>query len=349
MSNKKDFSREAYINVTYKHSARTVFILGTPRSGTSWLGKILDSHPDVLYRHEPDIIDRNETLPFLCEPERAASYVANAQSWLDDLAKNRFLKSAGSQPVFRKSYHTPLQTRFRRLIVTALRTAGQIPGIRNLAQSIPIPDFVDLASRAYGKLVIKSVSCMGRARILAEAAPDSRFILIIRHPCGQVASMRQGVEESRFEHEIPILSISETEQARRRSLTAERLAQLPYFEQLTWSWTIHNEKALEDLQGAEHLMVLRYEDLTESPEEMSRRIFDFCEIDWRPENLAFLADSSRATGREGYYQTRRNPVEAANRWRRFWSQDEIDAIFEIAAQSDPGRMFLTDGNILERA
>src|SRR5690349_19178518 len=35
--------------------AGITFILGAPRSGTTWLGKIFDSHPSVLYRHEPDI------------------------------------------------------------------------------------------------------------------------------------------------------------------------------------------------------------------------------------------------------------------------------------------------------
>ena len=39
---------------------RVVFVLGGARSGTTWLAKILDSHPDVLYRHEPDIALRGD-------------------------------------------------------------------------------------------------------------------------------------------------------------------------------------------------------------------------------------------------------------------------------------------------
>jgi len=33
---------------------RAILVSGSPRSGTTWLAKLLDSHPDVLYRHEPD-------------------------------------------------------------------------------------------------------------------------------------------------------------------------------------------------------------------------------------------------------------------------------------------------------
>jgi hypothetical protein len=31
-----------------------ILVFGLPRSGTTWLGKIFDSHPETLYRHEPD-------------------------------------------------------------------------------------------------------------------------------------------------------------------------------------------------------------------------------------------------------------------------------------------------------
>jgi hypothetical protein len=335
--------------VTYRYAARTVFILGAPRSGTTWLGKIFDSHPDVIYRHEPDIVNRNDTLPFLSEPEQTAFFVENAQAWLNDLAAISVTRTAGSQPVFGKSFHTPFQSGVRSLLIKALKGAEKIPGLSRLAQAVPIPDFVDLDSNAYAKLVIKSNSSMGRARILAAAAPDSRFVLILRHPCGQVSSMMRGVEESHFEHKIPILPLSHAPQARRRGLTAERLGQLPFFEQLTWNWVINNENALEALAGAKHVLVMRYEDLTDDPEATGKRIFEFCGLEWRAENSAYLVDSARATGHETYYELKRNPVEAANKWRKYWSQDEVDAISEIVTQSQPGRMFMTTDDRRESA
>ena len=34
-------------------SPQTILLLGSPRSGTSWLAKILDTYENVFYIHEP--------------------------------------------------------------------------------------------------------------------------------------------------------------------------------------------------------------------------------------------------------------------------------------------------------
>src|ERR1700712_4231116 len=39
-----------------------IFIFSSPRSGSTWLAKAFDSHPDTLYLHEPDIVDRGSDL-----------------------------------------------------------------------------------------------------------------------------------------------------------------------------------------------------------------------------------------------------------------------------------------------
>ena len=40
-----------------------VLIFGMPRSGTTWVGKIFDSHPEVMYLHEPDSVLRINDFP----------------------------------------------------------------------------------------------------------------------------------------------------------------------------------------------------------------------------------------------------------------------------------------------
>ena len=39
-----------------------VLVVGLARSGTSWLGKILDSDPSVLYRYKPDNLSKFDLL-----------------------------------------------------------------------------------------------------------------------------------------------------------------------------------------------------------------------------------------------------------------------------------------------
>ena len=44
-------------------AATAILIVGAPRSGTTWLAKIFDSHPATLYRHEPDeIVPARDTI-----------------------------------------------------------------------------------------------------------------------------------------------------------------------------------------------------------------------------------------------------------------------------------------------
>jgi hypothetical protein len=39
-----------------------LLLFGMPRSGTTWLAKIIDSHPDIIYRHEPDSREKIDIL-----------------------------------------------------------------------------------------------------------------------------------------------------------------------------------------------------------------------------------------------------------------------------------------------
>src|SRR5215472_7584402 len=77
-------------------ASRAVLLLGAPRSGTTWLGKIFDSHPNVLYRNEPDTELPSETLSLLCRVEDLERYRYVARAYLERLIDTRKLRSAGS-------------------------------------------------------------------------------------------------------------------------------------------------------------------------------------------------------------------------------------------------------------
>ena len=62
-----------------------VFVIGGARSGTTFLAKLLDSHPDVLYRHEPDSVLVNTDIPFVPRHDEVQRFVEPAGRYLEEL------------------------------------------------------------------------------------------------------------------------------------------------------------------------------------------------------------------------------------------------------------------------
>src|ERR1700712_540760 len=115
--------------VTPDAMASIILVLGAPRSGTTWLAKIVDSHPDVLYRHEPDA-----TLPgpSPMTPDALAPLLAR---WAAETGARTVTK----RPYFRKSWQPGWARGLRTLVATAVSAAGRLPfsGLGDLR----IPDF----------------------------------------------------------------------------------------------------------------------------------------------------------------------------------------------------------------
>jgi hypothetical protein len=321
----------------YRYADRTVFILGLPRSGTTWLAKVFDSQPEVLYRHEPDIVRRIPEIPSLCPPSEAGPFVPLAQTWLNDLAEAGCVKTIGPAPMFPKSYRSSLLERTRQGLVALFKVAGHVPGCDGLAQSIHIPDFVDLESESCRRIVVTSVSTMGRAGLMAQAAPESRFILVLRHPWGQIESVLRGADKGQ---DIGTdRRLANTIQAQRRNLTEEKLMALPPIAQLAWRWVIANETVLEELADATWFRAVRLFEINQDPLRHLPPLFDFCGLPWDEQTSKFITWSTQGTGTEGYYEMKRDPAVANWGWRQRLSQSQIDTITEIVHDSIPGRMF----------
>ena len=60
-----------------------VFRVGGARSGTTFLAKFLDSHPDVLYRYESDLVLANREIPFLPRRKELETFLAPARRYLE--------------------------------------------------------------------------------------------------------------------------------------------------------------------------------------------------------------------------------------------------------------------------
>ena len=319
-----------------------LFIIGSPRSGTSWLAKIFDSHPDVLYRHEPDSVAWTDDIPLICPADAVEQYLDAARDYVDRLKRVRRIKTSGSLPVFEKTYHNRLEHLARKLWIYGVKGAQSATIGARLLRNARVPDLVDPERQAGLALVIKSITALGRVNLLHRAAPEAKLIVIVRHPCGHLASVLRGISASQFENPVSVAlsaKLAETEHARRRGLTVEAFRRMETVERLAWRWALLNEKAMEEAAALPGGMVLRYEDLCDDPEGVARQLFDFAGLDWNPQTDRFVRASVRDDHGHGYYRLFRDPKESADKWRKQLDAALVRRIMAVADETEPGRLF----------
>jgi hypothetical protein len=319
-----------------------ILLFGMPRSGTSWLGKIFDSHPGTLYRHEPDkAYVHPEVPPFLPLSELEARREA-IEAFLDGVLSIRTIDVVGKLPIFPKSYHSPLQHRMQKAAILMTKGWSRAFG------EVRVPELVSPRHRSSVRIVWKSIVSLGRLGALVRVRDEARAILLVRHPCGQIASQLRGEAGGEFETRTPaseyyrvLAMLVDTEQGRAHGLTLELLRHMHPIERLTWMWVLINEKAMADIAGLESCTVARYEDLCAEPAEISRQLFSFAGLDWHPQTERFIQWSTGSED-DGYYSLVKDPRKSLSRWRQELSPDDVSRIQAIASRSPVGRLFIDE-------
>ena len=317
-----------------------ITILGAPRSGTTWLAKMFDSHPDVLYRHEPDWVLLEETRHVFANAAAEEEYHQSIRRHFYELAANNRLKSSGSLPRFQKTYRQGLPDLVHAGATYALRATDKATrgtfGLRN----VRVPDLFDARKHPQLRIVVKSVSFQIRARQLAEALPGARILFIVRDPYGQVASMLRGAALGKFERPVNLETLAGTEQAQRYGLTVAHLETMSAVERYSWHWAIYNEMTYDDIEGLEGVRIIRYDALCEHPAAQARELLDFAGLSWNPQTAAFLERSARPALTDGYYQVFKDPAATLHRWRTQLDVNDQARIHDVIASTAAGSLWL---------
>ncbi len=320
--------------------APVILLFGMPRSGTTWIGKIFDSHPDTLYRHEPDSYIPIGELPLLVSGEGGA-YCEGIGRYVAELFHCRTPVVTTKRPLFRKSY-LPLH---RDLLYRA--SVYLSIGVGRVRRTVQLPTFDPLVGRAEEgiTLVWKSIESLGRLGVISGCLDACHGVHIIRHPCGYVSSILKGEEQARFFNRIRASEgyrvfekLLATETGRIYGLTLERLKALTPLQRLAWRWVLFNEHALRETASHENCMTLRYEDLCLDPEGVTRRMFQFCGLQWNPQTEAFLRASTHRE-RGSYYGVVRDPRRAAFQWRERLSAEQIEQVRSVVEGSRLGALY----------
>lgn len=315
-----------------------VLLCGMPRSGTTWIGKIFDSHPDTFYLHEPDSVYRLAGLPTTAEIGHAEIFRPVIEGYVHRLMKRRSTKVVGSLPIFPKSYFSPYEFALMKTLTLGAKAVGKLVG------EVGVPSIRSLEHIPHLQLVWKSIESTLAMGTITKVIPG-RGILILRHPCGYITSVLRGESRGRFSESCPTAEdygmydhLARTEGARRRGLTLDALYAMAPIDRLAWRWTLANEKAMEDMLGLGNATHVLYEDVCKNPFDQVRRLFEFTGLRWDTQTERFIRAS---TGRDNpaYYSVFKDPQKSANAWRNELDPATVRRIMSIAEQSSLGALY----------
>jgi hypothetical protein len=298
--------------------AGVTFVVGAPRSGTTWLAKILDSHPDVVYRHEPD-----EWVP---SPTNLDETNINAlvSQWIADHS----LRTSAKRPFFPKSWQTTPARLLRSAVAGAL---GGLPLAPDLVARLPLPD---LGTVERARVVIKTVRWCDGIGVAARALPTSRTILIMRQPGAQVFSLMRGARERKFQlregGDLPLDLVRAMACAASYGIDGTAFARLPEAARYAWGWVAFNETAEAALAGLPNAWIIRYEDLCADPEHVAREAMAFAGLTWHAQTADFVRRSARHVGPSAFYGVFQNAALVCQRWRTEMNEDDRRAVEAVA-------------------
>lgn len=323
---------------------KLIFLFGMPRSGTTWIGKILDSHPDTLYMHEPDSWQRLDGIPLFPGRNYTGEGVEELMKMVSGFPKLTKAQVTSKLPIFKKNYQSSLR-------FYAYKASLYCSSIfYKYGVSKKISPFVRVPANWKSPLPVvwKSIESLGRLSLFGQEVDNSTCIQIIRNPAGYISSVISGESNSLFVDSTPssedynlFQMLLDTEQGIRSGFSLSDLRALDPIERLAIRWQLYNEIAYENSKGHDRSQVLIYEDMCRRPIETARKLIDFCGLDWNDQTSQFLSDSiSKNNGT--YYSVYKNPLEAADKWQKILARDDIYKIYKILSGSDVFALYEDD-------
>lgn len=290
---------------------KTTLVLGTERSGSTWVANVFDAHPAVELVMEP-LADHANLVPGF--PAREVP--VDARDPVLALVLRAGVEAAARHK-YALLYRRGLPSRLERVdawVVGAMRR-----GARRLGR--PAPEWARRhaslnlhASEVPAKLrprkrrtadvrVLKELRLNFKLGILAAALPDARAIVTLRNPAAQIASITRLfsaghlIELERSLAHPHALAASDSRFARVRSLAEADSHSGQTTDALIRWWLLNNQWLLEGLRRRSiAYRVVAHEELCESPLAVADALLEFAGLAPDPSVRAFALWSSTGRG-----------------------------------------------------
>jgi hypothetical protein len=312
-------------------SRHFVLLVGTARSGTTWLGNILNSSPRSVYSHEPLLRYANDEIrPLLAKVKKTGRLSQNEREVVLDHWSQAYF-AVRRPPFFAKQYSAwPAKVPWAAWLT--VRATGRGYGWFQYLFSPRDGAPYDLVAKQGGVAV--------HGPNLVQALSPEALIVIVRHPCAVIASVRRGEKlglmdrhhrERWIEDHLPL---AEEFGYGRRAVEAMSEAQFQALD-----WLVENaiyEKLLEQHPNG-RLVV--YADLCRDPLGVTETLFEALGWDVTRQTRQFLHQTttkqtnrltSLVTASHSYFSVYRPAKETVAAWKQDLNRLEQDEILGVA-------------------
>ncbi|WP_416306677.1 sulfotransferase [Neptunicella sp. SCSIO 80796] len=305
-------------------------MIGMPRSGTTWVAKAIDSHPDTYYLHEPDSVKRMN-IPQIISAEQVDEYLPYVNDYLKQIETVDSLKVVGRLPYYPKRYLNNLQLNFNRLSALTYKSLSQF--FNSLAKSSPIL----IKPKKHHVTFWKSIESMGRVSVLSRANPSMKMLLLVRHPCAVINSELRGEAQNKFASKTPVYenwglfeNLLASDTAKQQQLTLEAIKQMRPAQRLAWKWRIFYEQLLTQAEQ-DNCILMQYEYLCVKPMQGFEELLQFFGLSFDQQVKDYLI-ASTSSHSDSYYSTSKDPLKAMQGWKSKLPEQDIADISEICQQ-----------------
>jgi hypothetical protein len=176
--------------------------------------------------------------------------------------------------------------------------------------------------------------------VLIKAANGSmRPLLLVRHPCGYIASMLRGDTLGVMQPAPALGRLAYTRSAVELGARELALAAVDQPERLAWNWLLSNAEGYAAIRAANGTIIV-YETLASRATAEAKALFEQVGLSWSTDTEQFLLRSTASEG--GYYAVSRDPAQAIIRWRKQLGDETIARVQAIVTRHEIGRMFFVD-------
>jgi Sulfotransferase family len=313
--------------------SRVVFIVGFPRSGTSWFSNLINSHPITVYRHEPfgrdyrsfgDSVFRQLKFGHGLSDDEYASVIETLMRANADTDK---------PPFFNKRFRRINHTTFQKLVWLGAK-----------ATSVLAPAYALLFTPPQGPgvvLVIKETRSSVNLDSIVTGARANKLIVLVRHPYGVMASHLSGINAglmatwSSSMRRGWLEAHSDYEYVKERQFTEDGVLRMPEVEFGAFRWRAQNDEYLRMHAARADSRLIIYEAFLSDTTRNTREIFQFIGLEPEDQVLQFVRDSSNtepsanvlsADASSGYYSVFRGKGFDPQSWKRTLSSQDIELI-----------------------